>query len=351
MEAVASNPSQLKMAADQMKNMNDDQLKQAVNQSPLVGGGAVPTASAGAGGGGLNQTTATGVPANISKSQFQQATDQLTSMSPEQLKQQAAMLRSMPYSTLRATNPQMANMTDSQIEQSIAQLEQMAANPEMVKMAAEQMKNMREEDFERMKNMMGGAFGSAPSGGTSTTSAAATTTSSSNGTASNNNNAAPPDLAGIDPSNMMNSLLSNPEQLNTIVKTMKGNPEMMKSIFMGQMGDRGTEAQKEKMNKAIDSFVEMDDAQLEKYLKVANGVQRVASPVVTAFGKVKQTLGVSTKTLIIIINVMILAWFVGLARWWMLRNGGGDDDSVIGDDILSRSQEEVPEIIAHDSEF
>ena len=343
MEAVASNPSQLKMAADQMKNMNDDQLKQAVNQSPLVGGGPVPTASAVAGGGGLHQT-------NISKSQFQQATDQLTSMSPEQLKQQAAMLRSMPYSTLRATNPQMANMTDSQIEQSIAQLEQMAANPEMVKMAAEQMKNMREEDFERMKNMMGGAFGSAPSGGTST-SAAATTTSSSNGTASNNNNAAPPDLAGIDPSNMMNSLLSNPEQLNTIVKTMKGNPEMMKSIFMGQMGDRGTEAQKEKMNKAIDSFVEMDDAQLEKYLKVANGVQRVASPVVTAFGKVKQTLGVSTKTLIIIINVMILAWFVGLARWWMLRNVGGDDDSVIGDDILTRSQEEVPEIIAHDSEF
>ena len=51
MEAVASNPSQLKMAADQMKNMNDDQLKQAVNQSPLVGGGPVPTASAGAGGG------------------------------------------------------------------------------------------------------------------------------------------------------------------------------------------------------------------------------------------------------------------------------------------------------------
>ena len=150
---------------------------------------------------------------------------------------------------------------------------------------------------------------------------------------------------------MMNSLLSNPEQLNTIVKTMKGNPEMMRSIFMGQMGDRGTEAQKEKMNKAIDSFVEMDDAQLEKYLKVANGVQRVASPVVTAFGKVKQTLGVSTKTLIIIINVMILAWFVGLARWWMLRNVGGDDDSVIGDDILTRSQEEVPEIIAHDSEF
>ena len=344
MEAVASNPSQLKMAADQMKNMNDDQLKQAVNQSPLVGGGAA--------GGGLNQTTATAVPANISKSQFQQATDQLTSMSPEQLKQQAAMLRSMPYSTLRATNPQMANMTDSQIEQSIKQLEQMAANPEMVKMAAEQMKNMREEDFESMKNMMGGAFGSAPSGGTSTA-PAATPTSSSNGTASSNNNSAapPPDLAGIDPSNMMNSLLSNPEQLNTIVKTMKGNPEMMKSIFMGQMGDRGTEAQKEKMNKAIDSFVEMDDAQLEKYLKVANGVQRVASPVVTAFGKVKETLGVSTKTLIIIINVMILAWFVGLARWWMLRNGGGDDDSEIGDDILSRSQEEVPEIIEHDSEF
>ena len=52
------------------------------------------------------------------------------------------MLKSMPKDTLRRTNPQMANMTDAQIDMSIAQLEQMADNPEMVKMASDQMKNI-----------------------------------------------------------------------------------------------------------------------------------------------------------------------------------------------------------------
>ena len=36
MEAVANNPGQLKMAADQMKNMSDSDLRRAVNQSGLA---------------------------------------------------------------------------------------------------------------------------------------------------------------------------------------------------------------------------------------------------------------------------------------------------------------------------
>ena len=58
--------------------------------------------------------------------------------------------------------------------------------------------------------------------------------SSSNGTA--------PAAAGMpagmpsDPSKVMEHLLSNPDQLNTIVKTMKQNPEMLKQMMTSQFG-------------------------------------------------------------------------------------------------------------------
>jgi len=121
---------------------------------------------------------------NISKSQMQQATNQLTNMTPEQLKQQAAMLKSMSYDQLRATNPQMANMTDSQIQMSIQQLEMMANNPVMVKMAADQMKNMNEDDFENMRKSLD-----------SNTMPAGQDSSISNGTTANIGNApVPPNL-------------------------------------------------------------------------------------------------------------------------------------------------------------
>eukprot|EP00571_Detonula_confervacea_P016414 CAMPEP_0172303808 /NCGR_PEP_ID=MMETSP1058-20130122/5331_1 /TAXON_ID=83371 /ORGANISM="Detonula confervacea, Strain CCMP 353" /LENGTH=340 /DNA_ID=CAMNT_0013014805 /DNA_START=14 /DNA_END=1036 /DNA_ORIENTATION=+ len=331
MEAVANNPSQLKMAADQMKNMSEGELNQALKQSPLVSQSQQTSPSA-----------ATPTMNNVSKSQFQQATQQMSTMSPDQLKQQAAMLKSMPLDTLRRTNPQMANMTDEQIQMSITQLEQMAENPDMVKMAADSMKNMTEEQYNGMRNMMGGAAG----GGTG---AAGGGTNSAGNAANSNNATAAGGMANnmpTDPSKMMEALLSNPDQLNTIVKTMKQNPEMMKQMMASQMGGgKQSDAQTDKMAKAIDSFTQMDDVKLERYLKVANGVQRVAKPMLTTFGMVKQTLGISTKTLFIMINLMIFACLFGLVRWWKLRNGGDGMLVEDGDGMTSGSGEEpMPEM-------
>ncbi|KAL7533488.1 hypothetical protein ACHAXR_005265 [Thalassiosira sp. AJA248-18] len=332
MEAVANNPSQLKMAADQMKNMSESQLQQVVKQSPLANDLPATTTTS-----PPSSTTATTTPAlsNVSKSQFKQATEQLSSMSPDQLKQQAKMLKSMPLDTLRRTNPQMANMTDEQIQMSITQLEQMAENPDMVKMAADQMKNLSEEQYESMKRMVGGVDpGNSTAGGSDTLSA---------------NSPAAAGIAGLptDPSNMMEALLSNPDQLNSVIKTMKQNPEMMKQVMSSQMK---SDAQKEQLSKVIDSFAEMDDKQLNRYLTVANGVQKVAKPVMTLFDKVKRTLGVSAKTMVILINLVILASFVLLARWW---RGSGGGVVMVEEDVLARSQEEPPEIVAGyaDSEF
>lgn len=333
MEAVANNPDQLKMAADQMNSMSDDQLKHAVETSPLTSGpmtGATAASTA---------TSPAAAPAvidgkNISKSQFEMATQQMSSMTPEQLRQQANMLKSMPLDTLRRSNPQMANMSDAQIQASIAQLEMMAANPDMLKMAADQMKNMTDADYENMKQMSMQQMAGGMSAGGGAATGASSAASTGNATTSGETAPAMP----ADPSKMMEALLSSPEQLNSMVKTMKQNPDLMKSMMTAQAK---TDAQKQQMEKAIDSFVEMDDAQLERYLKVANGVQKVAKPFLTASEKAKKTLGLSTKSLVVLVNLMLLAFFVVVARWWRSRGGAESED-----DVLAMGQDEPPEIIA-----
>ena len=78
MEAVANNPGQLKMAADQMKNMSDSDLRRAVNQSGLA---SQPQQQAAAAAPSSNDSVAApaaavapAAPVVASRSQFQQAT-------------------------------------------------------------------------------------------------------------------------------------------------------------------------------------------------------------------------------------------------------------------------------------
>jgi hypothetical protein len=88
--------------------------------------------------------------------------DQLTQLSPDQLRQQARMMRSMPPDQIRRMNPQLAGMSDAQIHAAAAQMEQMADNPELVKMAADQVKNMSPEELQRVQQQQVGAAAAAP---------------------------------------------------------------------------------------------------------------------------------------------------------------------------------------------
>jgi len=349
MEAMANNPQMMKMAMEQMKNMSESDLNAAVKQDlaaqrsssssnannvdPNATYSDVTSAAAAA------STTNRSVP-DISSDQFKTASQQMASMSPEQLKQQASMLRGMPKETLRRTNPFMAKMSDAEIEMAIQQMESMASNPEMLKMAGEQLKNMSPEQFEQMKKMANGS-GIAGAGmvGSSADNNANTTATDT-----------PVPAGGFpsDPSQMMETLLSNPEQLNSMIKMMKQNPDMIKQMIAAQFGggsggQGGDQAKIEQMEKAIDQFAQMDDKQLERYLKMANTVQTVTKPALNSFKATKNMLGVSAKTLIVLINIVFAVGVYMFYKW--LKSRGAVEE------LIDPLVQEMPEIVGGDDEF
>jgi hypothetical protein len=328
MEAVANDPNQLKMAAEQMKNMSEGELNRALEQqTAMMGGGAGGTSSSSSRG-----TATSHPPPSFSAAQLEQATRQMSSMSPEQLRQQATMLRSMPLSTLRATNPAMSSMSDAQIEQSISQLEMMANNPDMLRMATESMKGLTPEQLATMQEQMLNILG--------------------------------PSSDGSSGGDLSSSLLfTDPTKLNSAVKAMKQNPDILKQMLGSAAGGGGStgssrisESQMAQMNNMIDSFITMDDERLEKYLHVANVMQRT---VVIPFMKTKDALGLSTKMALILvwIGMTIGTCMFGLFVWqWWLNSKTLQNDIVVGGGRTSiLSQDELPPDMSNsynaDSEF
>merc|ERR1712176_637946 len=143
-----------------------------------------------------------------------------------------------------------------------------------------------------------------------------------------------------DPREMMKGVMTNPESFNSLVKMAKSNPDMIKPILVSQAG--GDKVKEKQIEKAIDSFVQMDDATLEKYLKRVNMFQGLMKPFVTAFEKLRSTLGLSTKTLIFMLNLMFVGMLFLLGKWW--KNKSGADDMAL-ESMLE--QDEPPEIVSN----
>ena len=64
--------------------------------------------------------------ASFTSEQLRQATDRMSQMNPDQLRQQAATMKAMGPAALRNMNPQMAHMTDDQINMAISQMVRVA---------------------------------------------------------------------------------------------------------------------------------------------------------------------------------------------------------------------------------
>ena len=353
MEAMANNPQMMQVAMNQMKNMSQSELDEAVKKDlaaqrstasstfnsnttaaatdPNATYSDVTSAEASA------STANAGTP-NLSPDQFKAASEQMASMRPDQFKQQASMLRSMTKDTLRKTNPMMANMTDAQIDMAIQQMESMADNPDILKMASEQMKNLSPEQFDQMRKMATGPGGLGAGMANMMGGDAGNNVGASNSTDDADAAGGFPGGLPTDPSQMMESLMSNPEQLNSMVKMMKGNPDMMKQMLGAQIGEGQDKSKLEQIEKAIDQFAQMDDKTLDRYLKFANTVQNVAKPVLKTFKATKETLGVSAKTLVVLINISFAAGFFMFYKWLKSRGGAAD---LLTDPL---AQQEMPDM-------
>ena len=240
METMANNPSMMKMAAEQMKHMSPQDLSNMQRQATTT------------------STTNTG--SRITKEQMETQAQQMSNMSPEQLKQQAQALRSMDPATIRRMNPQMANMTDEQIQMAATQMEAMADNPDMLKMASEQMKNMSPDDLSKMQQEF----------------------ASGNGMA-----------------DMANHHM-DAKQMKSAMKMMKKNPEMMKQMMKTQGMD---EAQADQAMAMMDK---LDDKQMEQLMNAMAGFQKYTAPIRNTWNKTNTVCGGHLKKIILTLLLILV---------------------------------------------
>lgn len=243
-------------------------------------------------------------------------------MNPEQIKQQAAMLKSLPPQQIRSMHPQFANMSDAQIQQMAAQMELMADNPAMMKMAAETMKNMTPEQMAEIQQgrmpsvgMGGGAGAAAADGGSA---------------------AAMPSMDQA--ANLLSSMSG--KQVKDMLKMAKENPDIFKTAMPG-----GTDTKQ--ISSMIDKIDSMDEATLDRILAFLKGVQKVLSPIIKAYQSANQAVNGHLLKLVGVSLVALIAY-----RWF----GGATGSSIsapasLVEDIPLMMDEQQPVETNEPSEF
>lgn len=229
MEMMANNPSMMKMATDQIKKMSPEEIQRMQQGQAMAGTPATGNAAA-----SNTPTTNPSAPSSVAD-QATKAADMMANMTPEQLKHQADMFESMSPDAIRQMNPQLAHMTDDQIKMAANQFRMMADNPEMMKMAMNQMKSLSPEQIEAIRN------GSAPAPD-------------------------PSQMMGGDPTKMLANM--DKGQLKAMLQSLKENPDMLKQ-FAATSG-----MNEEQLAKGIEMFGDMDDAKLDLTLNMLQRVQK-----------------------------------------------------------------------------
>jgi hypothetical protein len=306
MEMMANNPQMMKQAADQIRNMDPAELQRM--QAQMTGGNNGTTSS-----GSIPANTNTNAtPLNVAPNgtptanQAEQAANMMSNMSPDQLRQQAQMLKTMDPNTIRATNPQLAHMTDEQIKQAASQFEMMASNPAMMKMAMEQLKG-----------------GVPPSG---------------------QPGSSPADMAaqmgaGGDAGQMLANM--DKTQMKQMLNSLKESPEMMKQ-FAGMTG-----MNEEQLRKGVESFASMDDTKMDSALKMMQTAQKAKDKWNTINSKV----GGHLLKILIAMGVLVIAYIV---TYFIIRRSINSD---VGDGSVEDLKNVLqPETTTHieddlDSEF
>lgn len=227
MEMMASNPEMMKTAMDQMKGMSSEDVARA--QQLAAGGGA---------------GAAFPSPDN--------AAQQMANMTPDQMRQQAAMMKSMDPATIRSMNPQMSQMTDEQIKMAAQQMEMMASNPEMMQQVTDQLKGMSPEDVKELQNLQKelGAGGDGAS----------------------------------DPASMIANMDAG--KLKKTMEILKRNPAMLRSMMASSspaMSQQAENLSDEQLQKTIETFSNMDEKQIKAALGFMSGMSKISKPFINGY--------------------------------------------------------------------
>lgn len=287
MENMASNPQMVQGMINQMNSMDNGQLENLSRMQSQYGG-------AGTGGAAATNAVPNGTattPATIPTP----ATNGVQNMSPEQMHQQAAMMKSMPKDTLRTMNPLMANWPDSQIDQAIQQMEMMANNPEMSKRMMDQMKNMKPEDVEKLQQM------------------AQNSRSSSTSSASSTN--ATMEQMSQDPMEMLTN--TDPAQIKQMLQMVKDNPALFKDMIRASNPGMADQLTDEQLSKTMETFANLDEKKIGWIVKGLGFVQGVR--------------GITKKKGAGVLKLLFI--LVGIAFIWYMRKGGDVDGNLVSNKI------------------
>jgi len=152
------------------------------------------------------------------------------------------------------------------------------------------------------------------------------------------------------PSDMLRNM--DEKQLKSMAQTLKKNPQLLRQM-MGQAGAGGNNISDEQLQKGLDAFANMDEAQLERALKAMKGLDRMTRPFRTAYTKTNALVGGNLwKKLLVLI---VVAVFALKARAVFLR--GSSSASTTTSALLEREQQQqivvdqVPDVEEFDDEF
>lgn len=266
-ERMASNPDAMKIAAEQMKGMTPEELERQTQAMYNV----APTSNR-----------------SVQSETNTNSTNMLESMDPERIKQQAAMLKSMPPEQLRMLHPQFANMSDEQIQQTSAQMEMLASNPAMLKMAAQAMQNMSPEDIKAVQE------GRVPN-------------NSSFGSSSNNNTTP---SSTMDMSSLFKNMTG--KQVKNMIRTMKENPDLLRSMVPDGTDSKYMERMMEQLNG-------MDETTLERILMLLTGFWNMVQPLVRFYQRCNQLLQGQLPKLILFLVAASIA--ILIYKYILVRSG------------------------------
>lgn len=203
------------------------------------------------------------------------ASSKVPDMTPQQMRQNAKLLRSNPREA-RKQNPQLAAFSDQQILELAEQYEKMAENPEMFKKMKEMMENQTEEEREEFmkfqEDMKAGGF-------------------------DNQNPGAPPSEA----------------QIEALTNLLKKNPESFKKIMKNSGMFAGVNDENQ-LNNYIDQLKNMDPS----HVKMILSSQKYLQPLKEYYEKFNKMTGGFAYYILAFLAVIAL-YYLAIFVWWFLK--------------------------------